>query len=406
MSIFAVYGTRVPVAPSPLAGSASSKEAPRIAGGESISGGGMGSTVECSSRRNKKATARHIETRPRKSQAWDIRRKPTVYAFLPPLPPDWTRASSGGGDDASGHLSFIKDVAATEPPKRLHHLLKVLHARGETIVSPGSRQGLIPLVIPLAQNLSGGVIGLLRWPTAPPGMEMPIVEVRKHGVWLLAKNVDQYIHRILVEEDANSQNGSDELYRASSEAGKELYNKGDFAKSQIKNLEVYLLKEVGMFPDVLERKVTRHFDEGDEVSAMVTGEFYTKKDLFPGFGRPFAFYAEILLRVGRASEAKDAARVALKSPWWTLGCTYEEVAQIAQWEDEQIEYIKEKVSEEGKEEDIKKGKAPAQVSLDEAAFLLDLASIEGTWSDYLERIAECYKEAGFDDIAKFVLYRD
>lgn len=31
-----------------------------------------------------------------------------------------------------------------------------------------------------------------------------------------------------------------------------------------------------------------------KVSAMVTGEFYTKKDLFPGFGRPFVFYAEIL----------------------------------------------------------------------------------------------------------------
>jgi hypothetical protein len=87
---------------------------------------------------------------------------------------------------------------------------------------------------------------------------------------------------------------------------------------------------------------------------MVTGEFYTKKDLFPGFGRPFVFYAEILkkfveifsehfhvfqvlhffisqsnlfnyflFRVGRTSEAKDAARVALKSPWWTLGCAYQ-----------------------------------------------------------------------------------
>lgn len=47
-----------------------------------------------------------------------------------------------------------------------------------------------------------------------------------------------------------------------------------------------------------------------------------------------------------------------------------------------------------------------QVALDEAAFLLDLASIEGTWAEYLERIAECYKEAGLGDIAKFVLYRD
>ncbi|KAK9266681.1 hypothetical protein L1049_012395 [Liquidambar formosana] len=83
-----------------------------------------------------------------------------------------------------------------------------------------------------------------------------------------------------------------------------------------------------------------------------------------------------------------------------------EAACIAQWEDEQIEYIKEKVIEEGRQEDLKKGKAPAQVALDEAAFLLDLASVEGTWADYLERIAECYKEARLNEIARFVLYRD
>lgn len=37
------------------------------------------------------------------------------------------------------------------------------------------------------------------------------------------------------------------------------------------------------------------------------------------------------------------------------------MANIAQWDDEQIEYIKEKVTEEGRQEDLKKGKAPAQV---------------------------------------------
>ncbi|XVF45108.1 hypothetical protein PTKIN_Ptkin02bG0179400 [Pterospermum kingtungense] len=283
----------------------------------------------------------------------------------------------------------------------------MLQTRGETIRSPGSRHGLIPLAIPLSENLSGAVTALLRWPTAPPGMEMPVVEVRKHGVWLLANNVDQYIHRILVEEDANKLDGSDdELFHASSDAGKKLYTRGDFAESQISNLDVYLLKKVGLFPDLLERKVMRHFEEGDQVSALVTGEFYTKKDLFPGFGRPFVFNAEILLKVGRKSEAKDSARVALKSPWWTLGCAYQDVAGIAQWEDEQIEYIKEKVSEEGRQEDLKKGKAPAQVALDEAAFLLDLASIEGTWGDHLDRVAECYRGAGLNEIANFILYRD
>lgn len=44
-------------------------------------------------------------------------------------------------------------------------------------------------------------------------------------------------------------------------------------------------------------------------------------------------------------------------------CCDQDVASIAQWEDEQIEYIKEKVTEEGRQEDLKKGKAPAQVTL-------------------------------------------
>ncbi|XP_012465423.1 protein IN CHLOROPLAST ATPASE BIOGENESIS, chloroplastic isoform X2 [Gossypium raimondii] len=297
--------------------------------------------------------------------------------------------------------------ATSVPLRHVRARVTCSSSSGETIVSPGSRHGLIPLAIPLSENMSGSMTALLRWPTAPPGMEMPVVEVRKHGVWLLANNVDQYIHRILVEEDADESHGSNgELFHASSEAGKKLYTRGDFAESKISNLDGYLLKKVGLFPDLLERKVMRHFEEGDQVSALVTGEFYTKKDLFPGFGRPFVFNAEILLKVGRASEAKDSARVALKSPWWTLGCTYQDVASIAQWEDEQIEYIKEKVSEEGRQEDLKKGKALAQVALDEAAFLLDLASIDGTWGDYLDRIAECYKEAGLGEIANFILYRD
>ncbi|KAL1824291.1 hypothetical protein ACET3Z_011069 [Daucus carota] len=305
------------------------------------------------------------------------------------------------------HLSFIKDVAAAKPPENLQHLLRMLQVRGEPIISPTAKQGLMPLTIPLSRNTSGFVTALLRWPTAPSGMEMPVVEVRKHGVWLLAKNVDQYIHRILVEEDANTSQGSNsEMFEASADAGINLYKKGDLGRSQYSSVDVYLLRKVGLFPDLLERKVMNDFEKGDLVSAMVTGEFYTKKEHFPGFGRPYVFNAEILLKVGRNMEAKDAARGALKSPWWTLGCTYQEVASIAQWDDEQIEFIKEKVSEEGKRDDLKKGKEPAQVALDEAAFLLDLASIDGTWDEVVERIAECYKEGGLQDMANFVLYRD
>ncbi|RWW37738.1 hypothetical protein BHE74_00057106 [Ensete ventricosum] len=74
-------------------------------------------------------------------------------------------------------------------------------------------------------------------------MEMPVVEVHKHGVWLLAKSVDLYIHRILVEEDAKAQDDN-KLWNASSEAGEKLYKRGDFLESQVTDLDVYLLKKV------------------------------------------------------------------------------------------------------------------------------------------------------------------
>ncbi|KAK8687214.1 hypothetical protein V6N13_086041 [Hibiscus sabdariffa] len=259
-------------------------------------------------------------------------------------------SSSSSSSSFPEHISFIKEVAATQPPQHLSQLLGILNARGDSILSPGAKQGLMPLAIPLSKSSSGAVTALLRWPTAPTGMEMPVVEVCKHGVWLLAKNVDQFIHRILVEVDANSsQNKSDELFHAASDAGDKLYKK-DFSQCSI-----FLKKET---------------------------------------------------MVGRNLEAKDAARGALKSTWWTLGCKYHEVACIAEWEDEQIEYRTKKMTEDGREEDLNKGKPPFQIALDEAAFLLDLASVEGTWDNSLGQIAECYKEAGLHDIARFLQYKD
>lgn len=48
-----------------------------------------------------------------------------------------------------------------------------------------------------------------------------------------------------MEEDANgSQESNGKLFNASSVAGKKLYRRGDFAESQIANLDVYLLKKV------------------------------------------------------------------------------------------------------------------------------------------------------------------
>lgn len=114
----------------------------------------------------------------------------------------------------------------------------------------------------------------------------------------------------------------------------------------------------------------------------------------------------------------------------------QEIARIAEWGEEKIAQYKEKVTEEGRKRDIDRGKPRAQVrsllcihihihiqiliscfwietklcncqaAFDEAGYLLNLASLEGTWDESLERVAQCYKEAGLNDIAKFVMYRD
>ncbi|KAG5541946.1 hypothetical protein RHGRI_021690 [Rhododendron griersonianum] len=95
MSVSALFTSKIAIPPISSAFTASgygvvgTKTSPRL-------GGGGGLVIECSSRPQKKATAHHKKTRPRKTQPWDIKRKPTVYAPLPPMPPEWTLVT---GDD-------------------------------------------------------------------------------------------------------------------------------------------------------------------------------------------------------------------------------------------------------------------------------------------------------------------
>ncbi|MFS7996861.1 putative ribosomal protein L6, chloroplast [Helianthus anomalus] len=62
--------------------------------GNGSSGGLM---IECSSRPQKKATAHHRKSRPKKTQPWDKNRGPTVYPPLPELPSEWSFATEEGG---------------------------------------------------------------------------------------------------------------------------------------------------------------------------------------------------------------------------------------------------------------------------------------------------------------------
>ncbi|KAM7514456.1 hypothetical protein LguiA_004039 [Lonicera macranthoides] len=91
MSVSAIFGSRVTLLPRtsfPSSGRVTSGGAPTK----------VGLVLECSSRPQKKATAHHRKTRPRKSQRWDIKRGPAVYPPLPALPPEWTLVTDDGGD--------------------------------------------------------------------------------------------------------------------------------------------------------------------------------------------------------------------------------------------------------------------------------------------------------------------
>ncbi|KAJ6948956.1 hypothetical protein NC651_003076 [Populus alba x Populus x berolinensis] len=104
----------------------------------------------------------------------------------------------------------------------------MLPTRGETIISPGAKQGLIPLVIALSENLFCNCTAAVA--NSP-------------------SRVDQYMHRILVEEDGNNFNESNgELFHTASEVGEKLHRRGDFAESRIANFDGYLLKENDLVP--------------------------------------------------------------------------------------------------------------------------------------------------------------
>ncbi|KAL9238036.1 hypothetical protein vseg_012515 [Gypsophila vaccaria] len=101
MSVSAIFGTSVALPPL-------SVRAQRTNSG----GCGRVTVIECSSRPQKKATAHHKKTRPRKTQAWDIKRGPAVYAPLPPLPPEWTIVTPAS--EAQAEITTPALAAATE----------------------------------------------------------------------------------------------------------------------------------------------------------------------------------------------------------------------------------------------------------------------------------------------------
>ncbi|KAL6654105.1 hypothetical protein ACP70R_007570 [Stipagrostis hirtigluma subsp. patula] len=78
-------------------------------------GGRAALAVECSSRPQKKGTKHHMKTRPKKTAAWDIKRRPTQYPPLPKLPPDWTLVAAGATVDAEASQQEEEEAPAPAP---------------------------------------------------------------------------------------------------------------------------------------------------------------------------------------------------------------------------------------------------------------------------------------------------
>ena len=113
------------------------------------------------------------------------------------------RCLASASSDA--HADAILRVGA-DPPDSLRALADVLRASGCRPVAPHERDGLHPLVLPLAAEPAGGVLGLLLRPEDAGARlrvgPLPVVRSGPGGIDLVSPDATAHVHRALIEEDA------------------------------------------------------------------------------------------------------------------------------------------------------------------------------------------------------------
>ena len=188
----------------------------------------------------------------------------------------------------------------------------------------------------------GFVVGLLRWATTPDaaslaerGLPVVLTTPGSPRLTLLARSAEEFVHRALAEEEAaGGGGGASSPYAAAVGPADSPYTPGDVpagtAPGPSPALDAHLVRRVGVFPDVAERLIARHLGRGDTMSALITGEWYSRKGAFPGWGRPYEAAARVYASLGRDEEARDCARAALALPWWGLEHGFAAVAALAQ----------------------------------------------------------------------------
>lgn len=83
---------------------------------------------------------------------------------------------------------------------------------------------------------------------------------------LIARSVDEYLHRLLAEEDMSGDTVRP-LATAAGPAGEELYKAGDAAAGGFTGAkgQLYIVRKAGSFPDVCEKLAAGHLSRGDKV---------------------------------------------------------------------------------------------------------------------------------------------
>ncbi|KAG2498379.1 hypothetical protein HYH03_003638 [Edaphochlamys debaryana] len=327
---------------------------------------------------------------------------------------------------------FLEEIAVSQTPKRLQGLMRVLEARGGVSLSPADRRGLHPLLVPLSAQ-GEDVTCLLRWPEPSQHKNMPLPVVRmtrgEVGVTLVARSVDEYLHRLLAEEDVAASTaasaGSGAARPLADAAGMDaegLYRAGDVAaaglgassssSSPAQAMAMYLIRKAGMFPDVCESLATAHLGRNDKTSAMVASEWYMRNGHFPGWARPYEFASDLYMGLGRGEEGRDMARMALRLPWWTLRAPFTAVATTAALpaDAEKVMWL---LSEEAAAaasakvnqfKGYREPKSSKQLALERATGLMNrvVAGDLASYDAIRDQLAEAYAEAGLNDVANFI----
>ncbi|PRW39240.1 hypothetical protein C2E21_6976 [Chlorella sorokiniana] len=314
---------------------------------------------------------------------------------------------------AAEHVRYVNEVAVVPGKPPVEVLLKVLEAQGQAAVSPADRHGLHPLLIPLAQQPcgeggsgSGELTCLLRWPEGHKGMELPVVSQARGGtqVRLLARSLDEYLHRALAEAEASGSSAA--VAQAAGSDAAELYQPGAVAASGLPSLDAYLTRKAGMFPDVAERLALAHLAKGDQMSALITGEWYMRNSHFPGWGRPYEFNSQLMARVGRAEEARDVARLSLRLPWWSFADGFAAMRDTAEMSGG-VAAIRQAMEEQDEMSNMPGMKTviktEKQQEMEEADWLMNTAAAgEASWDDIRSAVADRYADAGLREVADFI----